>query len=172
MTRHADGAALIEALYDEYGPALHGYAYRFLGDAARAEDVVQEVLLRAWRNPEKVDPARGSPRGWLFTVARNVLTDSWRAEQSRPREVNDDRALTEHAVDADVDRLVETWTVEQALGRLSPDHRAVLRAVHVKGCSVAEAARRLGIPEGTVKSRTFHGLRALRRVLVEMGEVE
>ena len=172
MTRHADGAALIEALYDEYGPALHGYAYRFLGDAARAEDVVQEVLLRAWRNPGKVDPASGSPRGWLFTVARNVLTDSWRAEQSRPREVNDDRALTEHAVDADVDRLVETWTVEQALGRLSPDHRAVLREVHVRGCSVAETALRLGIPEGTVKSRTFHGLRALRRVLVEMGEVE
>ena len=170
--RQADGTSLVEALYDEYGPALHGYAYRFLGDAARAEDVVQEVLLRAWRNPDKVDPASGSPRGWLFTVARNVLTDSWRAEQSRPHEVNDDRALTEQAVDAEVDRLVETWTVEQALGRLSPDHRAVLLEVHVRGCSVAEASLRLGVPEGTVKSRTFHGLRALRRVLIEMGEVQ
>ena len=161
--------ALVEALYDEYGAALHRYAYRFLGDAARAEDVVQEVLLRAWKNPDKVDPASGSPRGWLFTVARNVLTDAWRAEQSRPREVNDDRAVDEQSVDAEVDRLVETWTVEQAMQRLSPEHRSVLVEVHVRGASVAEAAASLGIPEGTVKSRTFHGLKALRRVLVEMG---
>ena len=166
------GTALVEALYDEYGPALHRYAFRFLGDAARAEDVVQEVLLRAWRNPDKVDPARGSPRGWLFTVARNVLTDTWRAEQSRPREVNDDRALTEQIVDAEVDRLVETWTVEQALQRLTVEHRCVLVEIHVRGASVAETAARLGIPEGTVKSRTFHGLKALRRVLVEMGAAQ
>ena len=167
--RQPDGTALVEALYDEYGRGLHSYAYRFLGDAARAEDVVQEVLLRAWRNPDKVDPARGSPRGWLFTVARNVLTDTWRAEQSRPREVNDERALTDQSVDAEVDRLVETWTVEQALQRLTSEHRSVLIEVQLRGASVAEAAARLGIPEGTVQSRTFHGLRALRRVLVEMG---
>lgn len=166
-----DRTELLGSLYDEYGPGLHAYAVRFLGDASRAEDVVQEVLLRAWRNPDKVDPASGSPRGWLFTVARNLLTDAWRAEQARPREVNDEPAL-DRASDPDpVDRLVETWTVETALGRLSHDQRAAITEVHMRGCSVAEAARRLGIPEGTVKSRTFNGLRALRAVLLEMGAV-
>ena len=169
MGRPGDGIALVEALYDEYGAALHRYACRFLGDPARAEDVVQEVLLRAWRNPDKVDPSKGSPRGWLFTVARNVLTDQWRAEQSRPTEVNDDRALQDRSVDDDVDRLVETWTVEHALGRLSHEHRTVLVEIHIRGRSVAETARLLGIPEGTVKSRTFHASRAMRRVMLEMG---
>ena len=168
----ADGTALVEALYDEYGAALHAYACRLLGDPARAEDVVQEVLLRAWRNPDKVDPARGSPRGWLFTVARNVMTDAWRAQQSRPLEVHDERALDEHRVDHDIDRLVESWTVQEALSRLTPEHRAAVVEVHVRGRTVAETALRLGVPEGTVKSRTFHGLRALRRGLVEMGAAQ
>lgn len=166
-----DDAELLGALYDEYGASLHSYARGFLGDAARAEDVVQEVLLRAWRNPDKVDPASGSPRGWLFTVARNVLTDVWRAERARPREVDDERALLERAVEDPVERLVETWTVEAAMERLSADHRAVLVEIHIRGCSVAEAARRLGIPEGTVKSRTFKGLRRLREILREMGAI-
>lgn len=166
-----DRAELLGSLYDEYGASLHTYALRFLGDASRAEDVVQEVLLRAWRNPDKVDPSTGSPRGWLFTVARNLLTDAWRAEQARPREVNDDAVLDRASEPDPVERLVETWTVEMALGRLSRDHRAVLTEIHIRGCSVAEAARRLGIPEGTVKSRTFNGLRALRAVLLEMGAV-
>lgn len=172
MGRRGSDSALLEALYDEYGASLHAYARRFLGDSGRAEDVVQEVLLRAWKNPDKVDPAGGSPRGWLFTVARNVLTDVWRAEQARPSEVHDDRLLDAQLVEDDVDRLVETWTVEQALSRLSHEHRAVLVEVHVRGASVGETAARLGIPPGTVKSRTFHGLRALRRVLVEMGAAQ
>lgn len=171
MSGRRDGAELLGALYDEYGAALHAYARRFLGDPARAEDVVQEVLLRAWRNADKMDPDRGSPRGWLFTVARNVLTDLSRAEQTRPREVADERALLEKSTADPIERLVEVWTVEAALERLSHDHRAVLTEVHIRGCSVAEASRRLGIPEGTVKSRTFKGLRALRVVLQEMGAI-
>jgi RNA polymerase sigma-70 factor (ECF subfamily) len=105
-------------------------------------------------------------------VARNVMTDAWRAEQIRPREVHDERALDGHRVEHDIDRLVETWTVQSALSRLTPEHRSAVVEVHVRGRTVAEAAVRLGIPEGTVKSRTFHGLRALRKVLVEMGAAQ
>lgn len=167
-----DGTELLAALYDEYAPALYRYALGFLRDAQRAQDVVQEVLLRAWRNPDKVDPATGSPRGWLFTVARNVLTDQWRAEQSRPREVHDEPALLAAPADDVVDRLVESWTVEAALQRLSFEHRSAVVQVHVLGRSVEQAAAALGIAPGTLKSRTFYGVRALRTVLIEMGAAQ
>ena len=160
---------LVAALYDEYAGALHAYAFRFLHDRGKAEDVVQEVLLRAWRHPARLDPALGSPRGWLFTVARNVLTDTWRASRARPREAALDDAVQGLAVDDQIDRLLETWTVELALDRLSRAHRQVLVEVFLLGRSVAQTADDLGIPEGTVKSRTHHGLRALRVALSDLG---
>lgn len=160
---------LVAALYDEYAAALHSYAFRFLHDRGKAEDVVQEVLLRAWRHPDRLDPSRGSPRGWLFTVARNVLTDTWRAEQSRPREAQLGDGQDVLAVDDEVNRLLETWTVELALDQLTAAHRQVLVEVFLLGRSVAQAAYDLGIPEGTVKSRTHYALRALRQALTAMG---
>ncbi len=161
--------ALVAALYDEYGPALYRFAYRFLQDRGRAEDAVQEVLLRAWRHPERLDPATGSPRAWLFTVARNVLTDQWRADQARPRTVADETAVEAVAAVDVFDRLVEGWQVEEALGDLSLDQRRVLVEVYYRGRSVAEAARELGIPAGTVKSRTHYALRTLRAALERRG---
>lgn len=161
--------ALVAALYDEYGPALYRFAYRFLQDRGRAEDTVQEVLLRAWRNPARMDPATGSPRAWLFTVARNVLTDQWRADQARPRTVGDESVVATVPADDIFERLVETWQVEDALTELSLDQRRVLVEVYYRGRSVNEAARELGIPAGTVKSRTHYALRTLRAALVERG---
>lgn len=162
--------ALVAALYDEYGPALYRYCYRYLQDRGRAEDAVQEVLIKAWRKPERLDPSTGSPRGWLFTVARNVLTDLWRADQARPRTVADERAVESVPVDDDVfDRLVEGWQVEEALGELSTEQREVLVEVYYRGRSVAETARVLGIPAGTVKSRTHYALRSLRVALERRG---
>ncbi len=161
--------ALVAALYDEYGPALYRVAYRFLQDRGRAEDAVQEVLLRAWRHPERLDPATGSLRAWLFTVARNVLTDQWRADQARPRTVADETAVEAVAAVDVFDRLVEGWQVEEALGDLSLDQRRVLVEVYYRGRSVAEAARELGIPAGTVKSRTHYALRTLRAALERRG---
>jgi RNA polymerase sigma-70 factor (ECF subfamily) len=162
--------SLVAALFDEYGPALYRYAYRYLQDRGRAEDAVQEVLLRAWRHPERLDPSTGSPRGWLFTVARNVLTDQWRADQARPRTVADERAVESIPTDDDVfDQLVEGWQVEEALAELSVEHRRVLIEVFYKQRSVAEAARALGIPAGTVKSRTHYALRTLKVALERKG---
>jgi RNA polymerase sigma-70 factor (ECF subfamily) len=162
--------ALVAALYDEYGPALYRFAYRYLQDRGKAEDAVQEVILKAWRNPERLDPATGSPRGWLFTVARNVLTDQWRADQARPRLVAGDGLVESVPVADDIfDRLVEGWQVGEALTELSPEHRQVLQEVFYRGRSVAETARVLNVPAGTVKSRTHYALRALRTALERRG---
>ena len=107
-------------------------------------------------------------RGWLYTVARNIAIDQWRHRKVRPETLTDE--LPEPRDDQDeVDALLQKWVVAEAMTRLSADHREVLRECYVLGRSVADAARRLGIPEGTVKSRTHYALRALRLALEEMG---
>ncbi|NMR19993.1 sigma-70 family RNA polymerase sigma factor [Cellulomonas fimi] len=167
-TSPVDESAL-RALYAEHAPALHAYAMRLCGgDRGRAEDVVQETLLRAWQHPEALDPSRGPARAWLFTVARHLAVDAHRARSSRPHEVGP-APLDHLAVDDDVDRALDTWLVAEALGTLTEAHRAVVLETFYRGCSVAQAAARLGVPEGTVKSRAYYALRALRVALNERG---
>jgi RNA polymerase sigma-70 factor (ECF subfamily) len=163
-------AHLLRALQDEHGDALFAHALRLAGgDRQRAEDLVQETLLRAWRHPEALDPQRGSVRAWLFTTARNLAIDAWRRRSARVGEiVTDELPEPPPAVD-EADRAVEAWTVAEALGRLSVSHREVLVECFYEGRSVAEASTRLGVPPGTVKSRTHYALRSLRLVLEEMG---
>jgi RNA polymerase sigma-70 factor (ECF subfamily) len=165
-------ADLLRALQEEHGEALQAYAVRLChGDRQRAEDLIQETLLRAWRRPESMDPARGSVRSWLFTTARNLAIDSWRRRSVRVTEVVTDQ-LPELVPDMEeTDRAVESWTVADALNRLSPAHRQVLVECFYQGRSVAEAAARLGVPPGTVKSRTHYALRALRVALEEAGVI-
>ncbi|MBC7678966.1 MAG: sigma-70 family RNA polymerase sigma factor [Pseudorhodobacter sp.] len=163
-------AELVGQLYDDHGAALQAYAQRFVGDPDRAADLVQEVMLRAWKNPEKIHPRTGDPRAWLYTVARNVLTDWHRAQQRRPEFLTAPEELPELAqLDVELDRALEAWQMSEALGRLTPDHRAVLQEVYYRGRSTAQAAETLGVPVGTVKSRTHHALARLRAVLEEMG---
>lgn len=162
------GSELMRALHDEHAQALWTYALRLAGgDAGRAQDAVQETLLRAWRHPEVLDPTRGSARGWLLRTVRNVLIDDWRSRQARPEVVTDD--LPEVASPDTADTAVQGWLVADALRRLSTPHREVLVECFYRGASVTEAADRLGVPPGTVKSRTHYALRALRLALEEMG---
>ncbi len=165
-----DDEALIRALHDEHGDALFAHALRLCdGDRQRAEDLMQETLLRAWRHPESLDPERGSTRAWLFTTARRLAIDAWRRREARVGEVYTE-AIPEPRHDLDeADRAVEAWTIAEALERLSPLHREVLVECFYRGRSVTEAAVALGIPAGTVKSRTHYAVRALRLVLEEMG---
>lgn len=157
----------MHTLHDEHaGPLLRYTMYLTGGDRQRAEDVVQEVLLRAWQHPEAV--AGQPPRPWLFTVAKNLVIDGRRARRARPQEVGE-AALEHRATPDDVDRALESWGVADALGALRPDHRRVLFEAYYKGSSVAEAASDLGIPAGTVKSRTFYALKALKLALEERG---
>jgi RNA polymerase sigma-70 factor (ECF subfamily) len=165
-----DDEALIRALHEEHGDALFAHALRLCdGDRQRAEDLMQETLLRAWRHPESLDPERGSTRAWLFTTARRLAIDAWRRREARVGEVYTE-AIPEPRHDLDeADRAVEAWTIAEALERLSPLHREVLVECFYRGRSVTEAAVALGIPAGTVKSRTHYAVRALRLVLEEMG---
>ena len=163
-------AHLLRALHDEHADALYAHALRLVnGDRQRAEDLVQETLLRAWRHPESLDPRRGSVRAWLFTTARNLAIDAWRRRSTRIGEIYTDELPEPPEVVDETERAVEAWTVAEALNRLSPSHRDVLVECFYQGRSVSEAASRLGVPPGTVKSRTHYALRSLRLVLAEMG---
>jgi RNA polymerase sigma-70 factor (ECF subfamily) len=162
-------ADLMQELHDEHAAALWGYCVRLTnGDRPRAQDVVQETLLRAWRNPKILDQTEGSARAWLFTVARNLVIDEWRTRRAQ-LEVTTAEPPERAPVGDETDQLLQSWVVADALSRLSEDHRLVLMECYYRGRSVAEAARRLDIPEGTVKSRTHYALRALRLALEEMG---
>lgn len=172
---------LLRRLYAEHAGPLLGYVRRLVGgDTARAEDVVQETLLRAWLHPQALDPDRpggASVRAWLLTVARHLVVDGERARRVRPREVRPpdlpgaglDAAAGFH--DSRFEQVLLAHGVAEALAALSPAHREVLEQLYFADRSVADTAHRLGIPPGTVKSRAYYALRALRVACEERGLV-
>jgi len=160
---------LMTALHDQHAGALFAFALRYVDDRDQARDIVQETLLRAWRHLDKIDPGHADPRAYLFIVARNLLTDQWRAAQRRPRLVSDDVRLEAQAAPDALDDTIQGWLVLAALERLTPQHREVIQALYYEGNSVASAAAYLGLPQGTVKSRTYYAMRALRVIFEEMG---
>lgn len=163
-------ADLLRTLHDEHARALWAYVVNLTnGDRAKAQDVVQETLLRAWRNPQVLDQSRGSARGWLFTVAKRIVIDDWRAARSRPEYITDE--VPEQAVADGTDQALDHQLVTTAMRTLSTEHREVLLECYLRGASVAQAAATLGVPSGTIKSRTHYALRALRLALDEMGGV-
>jgi len=161
---------LMEALHDEHAAALWAFCVRLTGsDVQRAQDLTQETLLRAWRHPDVLDRSTSGVRAWLFTVARNLAIDEWRARRSRPELVT--ATVPERPTSDETEQMLVSWVIADALRQLTEEHRQVLVECFYRGRTVADAARRLGIPEGTVKSRTHYALRALRLTLEEMGVV-
>ena len=164
-------AELLRELHDQHARALWAFVVQLTrGDHGRAQDVVQETLLRAWRNPRVLAQADGSARGWLFTVARRIVIDEWRSSRSRPEHVTDD--VPERPVADATEPIADRHVLLAAMRTLSREHREVLLECYYRGSSVAEAAATLGIPPGTVKSRTHYALRALKLAVEEMGGVQ
>ncbi len=160
----ADSEAISE-LWRIHGPTLLRFALKLsLGDGHRAQDIVQETLLRAWRHPEVVGGHAETIRPWLFTVTRHVAIDMWRA-RTRKEEIIDDQPTDRPNPVESIEQAMTAMDVRAALAQLTPEHRQVIVEMYYRGRSVAEIAQILKIPEGTVKSRTYYGLRRLKRLL-------
>jgi RNA polymerase sigma-70 factor (ECF subfamily) len=163
------GERELRALYDAHALALLGYALRLCeGDRALAEDLVQETLVRAWRHLDRLDPSAAPVRPWLFTVARHLAIDAHRARRARPPEVGDAALDTVPGLDG-IESTLDRIVVTDALQSLSQEHRAVIVETYYRGRTVTETAGVLGVPPGTVKSRCYYALRALKLALAERG---
>ena len=137
------------------------------GDVQAAEDVVQETMIRGWQHAEELH--RRGAGSWLHTVARNLAISSYhRRRRARPPEVPLDEAAVP-AADDGLDGRLDAWVIAAALNSLSAEHRVVIEELYYRQRSVAEVAALLAVPEGTVRSRCFYGLRALRQALERQG---
>lgn len=168
-TDHPD-AARLGLLYDKHAAALWRYGLRLTGDPVRAEDLVQETLLRAWQHREITDEGGLSARAWLFTVARNMVIDDSRSSRFRNEvRMPDFVGFAEPPGAVEADATVDRLLIAEALAQLSAAHRAVIGRSYYLGWSTAQISQDLDIPEGTVKSRMHSAVRALRVALPEMG---
>ncbi|HEY3510521.1 sigma-70 family RNA polymerase sigma factor [Kribbella sp. NPDC051137] len=162
-----DGTAADHALallYADHAKALLGFAERFTGDRGRAEDIVQETFLRAWRQlPRLLDDDR-PVRHWLFQVARRLLIDAARSASVRPQFAADSYAQEPFA-DGGFEQLMDRRVLVDALRDLSPQHRQIVVATFFLGCPMHVAAEQLGVPPGTARSRLHYALGRLRRQL-------
>jgi RNA polymerase sigma-70 factor, ECF subfamily len=161
-----DRAGPLDELYRRYEGRLYGLGMRLLGDPGLAEELVQETFVRLWRKADAFDAARGTAGAFIITIARRIAIDLWRRPSSRPfaPEVAEGRA----GGDA-VDQLLVGLTVRDALDALSAAHREVLELAYSGDLRQHEIATKLGIPLGTVKTRTYYALRALKLALEERG---
>ena len=168
---------LLIAIHDAFAAELTRFVVHLTGDPALAEDVVQEVLVRAWQRPQVLQRSEDSVRAWLFTVARNLVVDDRRSARFR-REVSVGEYFEEvwhppYSREAEaIDAALDSWLIADALASLSHDHRVVIVSAYYLGWSTMQIAAELEIPDGTVKSRLHYALRALRLALQEKGVTE
>jgi RNA polymerase sigma-70 factor, ECF subfamily len=153
-----------EALYNRYARAVFGLALRRLGDRGRAEDAVQETFASIWRSAATYRPERGPGAPWLYTVARNATVDRSRARIETPLEVPDEPTTEPGPADQTEQNWV-TWRVHSALQELPEREREAISLAYWSGLSQSEVAEFLGIPLGTVKTRTRSGLARLADLL-------
>jgi RNA polymerase sigma-70 factor (ECF subfamily) len=161
--------AAFETLYQRYSRSVFGLALRRLGDRGRAEDAVQETFVSIWRAARTYKPERGPGAPWLYAVARNAIIDRSRARNEPAIEAPDEATLEA----GPADRAEESWTqwrIHRALEELTEQEREVISLAYWSGLSQSEVADSLGIPLGTVKTRTRRALQRLADVLE--GELE
>ncbi len=162
-------ADAFELLYQRYARPVFGLALRRLGDRMRAEDAVQETFAAIWRSAKTYRPERGAGAPWLYTVARNAIVDRSRNRTELPAEVPD-TATVEPGPPERAETSYVAWRVHRALEELSGNERDVIELAYYAELSQSEIADFLGIPLGTVKTRTRAGLSRLSDLLE--GELE
>jgi RNA polymerase sigma-70 factor (ECF subfamily) len=153
-----------EKLYRRYARAVFGLALRRLGDRGRAEDAVQETFVSIWRSAGTYRPERGPGAPWIYGVARNAVVDRARARREEAAETPETASL-EAQPDEEAEAAWVRWRVHRALEALPESEREVIALAYWSGLSQSEVAERLGIPLGTVKTRTRSALRRLADVL-------
>ncbi len=164
-----DDELIVAELYRVYHRPLLSFVVRLTrGDVQWAEDVVQETMVRAWRSADRFDADASSLMPWLATVARHIVIDDQRRKDARPHEAGEG-PLESVLMPDQMEDLLRQVVVSDALDSLSPAHREILKETVLRDRSVNEAAETLGIPVGTVKSRAYYALRALRVALEERG---
>jgi RNA polymerase sigma-70 factor (ECF subfamily) len=170
--RRTASDAQLEKVIEAHGAALHRFCLSLTrGDRWRAEEIKQETLIRAWKNPDAMAASRGfgTFRPWLFTVARRIAIDAERARRVRPQECDEAVLALIPEPDCGYDRLLVIEMVRQAVASLSPEQQAVVHCLHFRSMTGVETAEELGLPLGTVKSRSHYALRALQRALEQAG---
>jgi RNA polymerase sigma-70 factor, ECF subfamily len=158
----------LKTLYRRYSGELYGFAMGALGDQGLAEEVVQDAFTSVWRNADRFDPSRASFRTWLYALTRNRIVDLRRRAAARPRVADADEGEELAELDESLELAALRWQVGAALAKLSQEHREVIRLAHFESLTLREVAEALGLPLGTVKSRSYYALRHLRLVLDEM----
>jgi RNA polymerase sigma-70 factor, ECF subfamily len=157
----------MKELYRRYAKNLYRFGLHTLGDDGLAEEMVQESFQRLWRSARRYDTGRGSVGAFLFVIARSTAADIRKRPSSRPLLAAEDYQLP--PLPDSVDEILDSLILREALDKLSSAHAEVLRLILEESLTQAEIADRLGLAIGTVKSRTFNGMRALRSALGERG---
>jgi RNA polymerase sigma-70 factor (ECF subfamily) len=161
--------AVVVSLYQAYWDPLMTFVLRLTsGNRQQAEDVVQETMVRAWREAGRLDLSAPSLMPWLATVARRIVIDEHRRKQVRPAE-SGEGVVADMPVDDDTSATILRVAVAEAMRDLSPSHRQILNETILRDRTVNQAAEALGIPVGTVKSRVYYATRALQVILAERG---
>jgi len=162
----------VRALYREYGRLVYSVAHRVLGRHELTEDAVQQTFVQAWQASERIDVDR-DPAPWLATIAKRVAIDMYRRDTRRPASplasvAPDDRAVV--SLPPDLASLDAVWHVRRAIDDLEPDEAAIVRLQHLDGMTHAQVAEKLGIPLGTVKSRSHRAHQKLAELLGHLRE--
>ena len=173
LNRDPDSLAEV---YRQHGGAVFGLSRRVLGDESLAEDVTQELFLRLWNEPHRFDPNRGTLRSFLQRQAHSRSVERVRSEEARRKREDRSIAIDVRPIkdlESDVMVSIESNRIRDALNALDPDERRPIVLAYYGGASYRDVAERLGLPEGTVKSRIRTGLRKLSSKLQSDGlEVE
>jgi RNA polymerase sigma factor (sigma-70 family) len=169
VTGGEDDAIIITALYQTYRAPLLTFVLRLTGgDRQQAEDIVQETMVRAWREASRLDLSGPSLMPWLTAVARRIVIDEHRRKRARPVETNEDN-VANIPVDDDTSATLLRVAVADAMRQLTSSHRQIINETILRDRTANQAAEVLGIPVGTVKSRVYYALRVLEVVLAERG---